>query len=47
MIWFFIQVLNGLVGSYGIAWWAHIGGFVYGMIWGYILRMRRIHRYRY
>ncbi|PLV56127.1 rhomboid family intramembrane serine protease [Thermotoga sp. SG1] len=47
MIWFFIQVMNSLVGSYGVAWWAHIGGFVYGMLWGYILRMRRYRRYRY
>jgi len=47
MIWFFIQVMNSLVGSYGVAWWAHIGGFVYGMLWGYILRMRKYRRYRY
>ena len=31
--WFVLQIFNGMVsGSPGIAWWAHIGGFVVGMI---------------
>jgi len=44
--WFVIQFLNGLVslgygveGSGGVAWWAHIGGFVAGV--GIILPFRR------
>ncbi len=46
--WFISQYLNGLfalatgalqVG--GVAWWAHIGGFIAGMILGPILRERR------
>jgi membrane associated rhomboid family serine protease len=35
-IWFFLQVVNGLlVGAAvmsGIAWWAHIGGFIVGLL---------------
>ncbi len=33
-LWFMIQVLHAMVGDTvggGIAWWAHIGGFVFGM----------------
>ncbi len=33
-IWFGIQVLSGLVsspGQGGVAWWAHIGGFIAGI----------------
>lgn len=33
-VWFFSQVLNGVVAhgqAAGVAWWAHIGGFVAGM----------------
>ncbi len=46
--WFISQYLNGLfalatgalqVG--GVAWWAHIGGFIVGMILGPIMRERR------
>jgi membrane associated rhomboid family serine protease len=37
-IWFFLQVLSGLMPnsphetSQGVAWWAHVGGFVCGML---------------
>jgi membrane associated rhomboid family serine protease len=38
-IWFFLQVLQGtselmtpFTGSAGIAWWAHIGGFIAGLV---------------
>lgn len=35
-IWFFSQVANGLMvgaeGMSGIAWWAHIGGFIVGLL---------------
>ena len=31
-IWFFLQVLNSLVGPLrGVAWFAHIGGFLFGL----------------
>lgn len=42
-IWFLTQILNGTASlaiqtaaSSGVAWWAHIGGFVYGLIIGKI-----------
>ncbi|MBW1971636.1 MAG: rhomboid family intramembrane serine protease [Deltaproteobacteria bacterium] len=41
-IWFYIQLFSGTLslatkGSYGgIAWWAHIGGFISGIIFGFI-----------
>ena len=33
-IWFFLQFLNaaGSGGAGGVAWWAHVGGFIFGMI---------------
>lgn len=53
-IWFALQALRGFaeIGSAdggGVAWWAHVGGFVVGMIVGGILRLftpkRRRNRY--
>jgi membrane associated rhomboid family serine protease len=39
VMWFFMQVLSGVAaigdvtgGGGGIAWWAHIGGFVFGLV---------------
>ncbi|MBC7116349.1 MAG: rhomboid family intramembrane serine protease [Pseudothermotoga sp.] len=43
-VWFIFQVLSGLLDSptgSGVAYWAHIGGFVVGMIYGYVRRLRR------
>jgi hypothetical protein len=31
-IWFIFQFLNAASGQAGIAWWAHIGGFIFGII---------------
>ncbi len=31
-LWFVLQFLNAAGGGGGIAWWAHIGGFVFGII---------------
>ena len=47
-LWFFIQLVNGvislpLVGLGGVAWWAHIGGFVAG----YMLVDKFLPRSRY
>jgi membrane associated rhomboid family serine protease len=44
--WFLLQLLSGLMSfdlaaSGGIAWFAHIGGFVVGMILGPLLRERK------
>ncbi|MBA3037744.1 MAG: rhomboid family intramembrane serine protease [Desulfobacterium sp.] len=36
IFWFLLQILNAAGSSGqagGIAWWAHIGGFIFGMIW--------------
>lgn len=46
--WFLVQLLNGLaslgvvVQTGGVAWWAHIGGFVAGMVLLQIFRRRDI-----
>jgi membrane associated rhomboid family serine protease len=40
-LWFIIQLFSGLLalagsaGSAGIAWWAHVGGFLFGLIMSY------------
>lgn len=44
--WFVLQLLNGLLSfgvaaSGGVAWFAHIGGFIAGMALGPLLRQRR------
>ncbi|MDY0162233.1 rhomboid family intramembrane serine protease [Desulfobotulus sp.] len=31
-LWFFLQVFNAMGGGGGVAWWAHIGGFVVGAL---------------
>ncbi|RTG92217.1 rhomboid family intramembrane serine protease [Thermus scotoductus] len=30
--WAFLQLLQGLLGLPGVAWWAHLGGFVFGVL---------------
>ncbi|HDN79606.1 MAG: rhomboid family intramembrane serine protease [Chloroflexi bacterium] len=52
--WFLVQLLNGLATitattaiTGGVAWWAHIGGFVAGMILGPLLRERENPPYFY
>ncbi len=43
--WFFIQFFNGAISitastsDNGVAWWAHIGGFISGIILFYIIRI--------
>ncbi|ABS61063.1 MULTISPECIES: rhomboid family intramembrane serine protease [Fervidobacterium] len=42
--WFIIQVLNGLLADVtgtGVAYWAHAGGFIYGVIVGMRVRKKR------
>ena len=53
-LWFAMQLLNGIVGltvpvevSGGVAWWAHIGGFVLGMMVASLLRATRRERRRW
>ena len=44
VFYFFQQITSGFtslgVGGEGggVAWWAHIGGFVFGLIWGFMFR---------
>ena len=47
--WFAQQLLSGIGASEGtgIAWWAHIGGFVYGLLAGLIIKNRYGHLYSY
>jgi membrane associated rhomboid family serine protease len=47
-IWFFLQVLNSLAGPLsGVAWFAHIGGFLFGLVFLKVFEKReRRQRYR-
>ena len=54
-LWFVQQLFSG-VGTFapataeeagGVAWWAHIGGFVYGVAAGWFFKQRFGHRYSY
>ncbi|GAF77505.1 unnamed protein product [marine sediment metagenome] len=48
VMWFFMQVLSGVAaigdvtgGGGGVAWWAHIGGFLFGLLLIGLFRPRR------
>jgi membrane associated rhomboid family serine protease len=53
--WFVVQLFNGVatIGASseatmgGVAWWAHIGGFIAGLLLTPLLRQRRRHRFLY
>ncbi len=52
VFWFVSQLYSGLfsiqgAGESGIAWWAHIGGFVFGFIMVFLFRRRAPHRINY
>jgi membrane associated rhomboid family serine protease len=46
-LWFLMQMLQGTVALFmpasgsGVAWWAHIGGFIFGFAVGPLLRRSR------
>ena len=42
--WALIQVVYAFIGMPGIAWWAHIGGFILGLILILIMRPKRNYR---
>lgn len=46
LLWFLFQFLNSSGGSeVGVAWWAHIGGFIAGLVYAiYFLQKRRVTR---
>ncbi len=49
LVWFGVQLLNGVAtlgvpAATGVAWWAHIGGFVAGALLVVLLRERRVLR---
>ncbi len=54
-LWFLQQLLSGIgnvaptsaESSGGVAWWAHIGGFVYGVLAGWFFKQRFSDRYSY
>jgi membrane associated rhomboid family serine protease len=53
-LWFLIQVLQGTVELFmtstgaGVAWWAHVGGFIAGLALGpFVMRSERRHRRYY
>lgn len=42
-VWFIFQIISGIADNAvnsGVAYWAHIGGFIVGMIWGLFRRKR-------
>jgi membrane associated rhomboid family serine protease len=53
LYWFFIQIFSGIgsvgysqVSGGGVAWFAHVGGFVVGVVLVYLLGTRERYRYR-
>jgi len=50
--WFLTNLLSGIgslaahTGAGGVAWWAHIGGFLVGLLWALPLRRRETRRYQ-
>jgi membrane associated rhomboid family serine protease len=46
LFWFFMQLMYGSASLYGgiqnIAWWAHIGGFVFGLLVGIIYNISKL-----
>ena len=52
LLWFLMQLVNGLVAGAaqaggGVAWWAHVGGFIAGAAVMLFLRPRQARRSRY
>jgi len=52
--WFILQFFSGTLSllsepsqAGGIAWWAHIGGFVFGALLCSVVKVKRFYRRRY
>jgi len=50
LLWFVSQLFSGWLtiggaGGSGVAWWAHIGGFVFGLVAVYFFARRRVYAY--
>lgn len=53
--WFVVQLFNGVAAistasaaaAGGVGWWAHIGGFIAGLVLTPLLRQQRRHHFRY
>src|SRR5712692_8878793 len=51
--WFLSNLLSGIgslaahTGAGGVAWWAHIGGFLVGLLWALPLRRREVRRHQW
>jgi len=50
LVWFVSQLFSGWLtiggtGGSGVAWWAHVGGFLFGMLSVYLFARRRIYYY--
>jgi membrane associated rhomboid family serine protease len=50
LVWFVSQLFSGWLtlggaGGSGVAWWAHIGGFVFGILTVFLFARRRIYYY--
>jgi membrane associated rhomboid family serine protease len=49
--WFILQFFNGTLSlvadprqAGGIAWWAHVGGFIFGLLLCHVLRTKPVYR---
>jgi membrane associated rhomboid family serine protease len=41
LFWFFSQFLEGVNPNSGVAWMAHVGGFAFGLLFGFVFRTNR------
>lgn len=40
VFWFGNQLINAALGTPGVGWWAHMGGFLFGLVWAIFLKVR-------
>lgn len=44
-LWFLLEIMWGVVGDQGIAHWAHVGGFAFGLCGGFLLSISSIEKW--